>query len=223
MILASREKWRMGRSVGIQYACCSHLKLYPMEELGRQIVITFIPIFVAMDALGILPIFVGMTRKRRENERRRIVALSMLTAFFLTALFTIMGKSIFRFLGITVFDFMVAGGVILFILAILDVMGARHAHDDESGTMGVVPLGTPMIAGPALITTCVLMANEYGIMATLISLSLNIIIAGLLFLQSQILVRMIGDAGSAALSKITSLLLASIAVMMIRRGVLSMV
>ena len=194
-----------------------------MEELGRKIIITFIPIFVAMDALGILPIFVGMTRKRREHERRRIVALSMLTAFFLTGLFTIMGKAIFRFLGITVFDFMVAGGVILFILAILDVMGARHAHDDESGTMGVVPLGTPMIAGPALITTCVLMANEYGIMATLISLSLNIIIAGLLFLQSQVLVRMIGDAGSAALSKITSLLLASIAVMMIRRGVLSMV
>ncbi len=194
-----------------------------MEELARKIIITFIPIFVAMDALGILPIFVGMTRKRREHERRRIVALSMLTAFLLTSLFTILGKAIFRFLGITVFDFMVAGGVILFILAILDVMGARHAHDDDAGTMGVVPLGTPMIAGPALITTCVLMANEYGIMATLISLSLNIVIAGLLFLQSQVLVRLLGDAGSAALSKITSLLLASIAVMMIRRGVLSMV
>jgi len=194
-----------------------------MEELGRKIVITFIPIFVAMDALGILPIFVGMTRKHRAHERRRIVALSMLTAFFLTAIFTIMGKAIFRFLGITVFDFMVAGGVILFILAILDVMGARHAHDDDSGIMGVVPLGTPMIAGPALITTCVLMANEYGMTATLISLSLNIVIAGLLFLQSQVLVRIMGEAGSAALSKITSLLLASIAVMMIRRGVLSMV
>lgn len=194
-----------------------------MEEFGRKIIITFIPIFVAMDALGILPIFVGMTRKRREEERRRIVALSMLTAFVLTALFTVMGKAIFRFLGITVFDFMVAGGVILFILAILDVMGARHAHDDDTGTLGVVPLGTPMIAGPALITTCVLMANEYGLMATLISLSLNIAIAGLLFLQSQVLVRLMGEAGSAALSKITSLLLASIAVMMIRRGVLSMV
>ena len=194
-----------------------------MEELGRNIIITFIPIFVAMDALGILPIFVGMTRKHRAHERRRIVALSMLTAFFLTAIFTIMGKAIFRFLGITVFDFMVAGGVILFILAILDVMGARHAHDDDSGIMGVVPLGTPMIAGPALITTCVLMANEYGMTATLISLSLNIVIAGLLFLQSQVLVRIMGEAGSAALSKITSLLLASIAVMMIRRGVLSMV
>jgi multiple antibiotic resistance protein len=134
-----------------------------------------------------------------------------------------MGKSIFRFLGITVFDFMVAGGVILFILAILDVMGARHAHEDEPDSMGVVPLGTPMIAGPALITTCVLMANEYGIIATLTSLSLNLLIAGVLFLQSQVLVRLIGDAGSAALSKITSLLLASIAVMMIRRGVLSMI
>lgn len=194
-----------------------------MDDLLRKVLITFIPIFVAMDALGILPIFVGMTRRQTVHERRRIVRLSMLTAFILTALFTVLGKAIFRFMGITVFDFMVAGGVILFILAILDVMGARHAHDDDAGTMGIVPLGTPMVAGPALITTCVLMANEYGILVTLISLSLNIVIAGVLFSFSHILTRVLGDAGSAALSKITSLLLASIAVMMIRRGVLSMV
>jgi multiple antibiotic resistance protein len=114
-------------------------------------------------------------------------------------------------LGITVFDFMVAGGVILFVLAILDVMGARHAHDDEAGTIGIVPLGTPMIAGPALITTCILMANEYGIPATLISLLLNIMIAAFLFSHAQVLTRLLGPSGSAALSKITSLLLASIA------------
>jgi len=194
-----------------------------MEDFLRAIIVTFIPIFVATDAVGILPIFVGMTRKSKAAERRRIVALSMVTAFVLTAIFTVMGKAIFRFMGITVFDFMVAGGVILFILAILDVMGARHNHDDDSGAMGVVPLGTPMVAGPALITTCVLMANEYGFAVTLISLAVNIIIAGLLFLQAPLLTKVLGDEGSAALSKITSLLLASIAVMMVRRGVLSMV
>jgi multiple antibiotic resistance protein len=194
-----------------------------MEEFVRAIIVTFIPIFVATDAVGILPIFVGMTRKRKATERRRIVALSMITAFLLTAVFTVMGKAIFRYMGITVFDFMVAGGAILFILAILDVMGARHNHDDETGAMGVVPLGTPMVAGPALITTCVLMANEFGVAVTLISLSLNIIIAGLIFMQGPLLTKILGDQGSAALSKITSLLLASIAVMMVRRGVLSMV
>lgn len=194
-----------------------------MDQLLKQVLITFIPIFVAMDALGILPIFAGMTRRQSQHERRRIVRLSMVTAFLLTAVFTVLGKAIFRFLGITVFDFMVAGGVILFILAILDVMGARHAHDDDAGVMGIVPLGTPMVAGPALITTCVLMSNEYGIMATLISLSLNILIAGILFSFGHVLTKVLGEAGSAALSKITSLLLASIAVMMIRRGVLSMV
>ena len=78
-------------------------------------------------------------------------------------------------------------------------------------------------AGPALITTCVLMSNEYGISATLISLSLNILIAGILFSFGHVLTKVLGEAGSAALSKITSLLLASIAVMMIRRGVMSMV
>lgn len=194
-----------------------------MDQLLKQVLITFIPIFVAMDALGILPIFVGMTRRQSQQERKRIVRLSMVTAFLLTALFTVLGKAIFRFMGITVFDFMVAGGVILFILAILDVMGARHAHDDEAGVMGIVPLGTPMVAGPALITTCVLVANEYGIWVTLISLSLNIVVAGILFSFSHILTKVLGEAGSAALSKITSLLLASIAVMMIRRGVMSMI
>lgn len=194
-----------------------------MEEFARKILVTFIPIFVAMDALGILPLFASMTHKRPKSERRRIVTLSMMTAFGLTAAFTVLGQAIFRFMGITVFDFMVAGGVILFILAILDVMGMRHAVEDDTGTLGVVPLGTPLIAGPALITTCVLMGTEYGAVVTLISLFLNVVIAGILFMQSQVLTKALGEAGSLALSKITSLLLASIAVMMVRRGVLSMV
>lgn len=195
----------------------------PVDHLLKEIAITFIPIFVAMDAVGILPIFIGMTRKQRAEDRQRIVRLSMLTAFVLTAIFTILGKAIFRFMGITVFDFMVAGGVILFILAILDVMGARHTGDEEPDSMGIVPLGTPMVAGPALITTCVLMANEHGVWVTLISLTLNIIIAAVVFSYGQILTKLLGESGSAALSKITSLLLASIAVMMVRRGVLSMI
>lgn len=213
-----------GPNACILLACGQrHENLPAMELFFREIAITFIPIFVALDAVGILPIFIGMTRKQKKDERRRIVRLSMLTAFILTAIFTILGKAIFRFMGITVFDFMVAGGVILFILAILDVMGARHAHDDDSGAMGIVPLGTPMVAGPALITTCVLMANEYGILATLISLTLNIVVAAIIFSYGQLLTKFLGESGSAALSKITSLLLASIAVMMVRRGVLSMV
>lgn len=195
----------------------------PMEHFLRQVLITFIPIFVAMDAVGILPIFLGMTRKHKKSDRRRIVRLSMLTAFILTAIFTVLGKAIFHFMGITVFDFMVAGGAILFILAILDVMGARHSGEEEPDTMGIVPLGTPMVAGPALITTCVLMANEYGVLVTLISLTLNILVAAVIFSYGQILTKFLGESGSAALSKITSLLLASIAVMMVRRGVLSMV
>jgi multiple antibiotic resistance protein len=194
-----------------------------MEDFIRPVIITFIPIFVAMDAVGILPIFIAMTRKHKAAERRRIVFLSMVTAFILTAIFTAFGPAIFRYMGITVFDFMVAGGVLLFILAILDVMGSRHASDEEDSAMAIVPLGTPIVAGPALITTCVLMANEYGAIATLISLVLNILIAAVLFSYAKILTKILGESGSAALAKITSLLLASIAVMMIRRGVLSMI
>ena len=125
-------------------------------------------------------------------------------------------------MGITVFDFMVAGGVILFIIAILDVMGMRHAKEEDEQNFGVVPLGTPMVAGPALITTAILLVNQFGAVVTLISVFLNLLLTGILFMNAHHLTRWLGPMGSTAMSKISSLLLASIAVMMIRKGVLSM-
>jgi multiple antibiotic resistance protein len=79
-------------------------------------------------------------------------------------------------------------------------------------------LGTPLIAGPAVLTTSMLIVSEYGLIATMISLLSNILVAGLILRGSIILTRVLGAAGSKALSKITSLLLAAIAVMLIRKG-----
>ena len=79
---------------------------------------------------------------------------------------------------------------------------------------------SPLIAGPAVLTVSMLIISEYGLFATVISIIVNIIIAGAVFRLSDVLIKVLGEAGSKALSKITSLLLAAIAVMLIRKGLI---
>jgi multiple antibiotic resistance protein len=123
-------------------------------------------------------------------------------------------------LGITVGDFMVAGGAILFSLAISDIVHPVKQRRIPEQDLGVVPLGTPLIVGPAVLTTSLVIISHFGLFATLVSILVNILLAGAIFYLSGVLIKVLGEAGSKALSKITSLLLAAIAVMMIRKGIL---
>lgn len=193
-----------------------------MEEFLRNLLLAFIPVFVAVDAIGTLPIYIALTEKMERAEKRRVLFESLLTALCLAVGFIFLGKLIFRFLGITVGDFMVAGGAVLFCIAILDILGSQGDRKISQKQLGVVPLGTPLLAGPALLATSLLIIEEYGIVPTLISVTLNIVIAGLIFSLSALLGRVLGEAGSKALSKITSLFLAAIAVMIVRKGLVAL-
>ncbi len=177
---------------------------------------------MAVDAIGTLPIYISLTEKMERAEKRRVLFESLVTALCLAVGFIFLGKLIFRFLGITVGDFMVAGGAVLFCIAILDIMGSQGDRRISQKQLGVVPLGTPLLAGPALLATSLLIIEEYGIVQTLISVTLNIAIAGGIFSLSALLGRVLGAAGSKALSKITSLFLAAIAVMIVRKGLVSL-
>ena len=193
-----------------------------MEDFFKNLLLAFIPVFVAVDAIGTLPIYISLTEKMERYEKRRVLAESLLTALCLAVGFIFLGKLIFRFLGITVGDFMIAGGAVLFCIAILDILGSQSERKISQKQLGVVPLGTPLLAGPALLATSLLIIEEYGIVPTLISVTLNILIAGGIFSLSHLLNRLLGEAGSKALSKITSLFLAAIAVMIIRKGLVSL-
>ena len=188
-------------------------------NMARDILLSFIPIFVAVDAVGVLPIFVSLTEGIERSERAKIIVQSMLTALCLAVGFIFLGKAVFRILGITIGDFMVAGGAILFCLAITDIINPVKKRRIPSGELGAVPLGTPLLVGPAVLTTCLVIISEYGLLATLISVLVNILLAGIMFESSSVLMKVLGEAGSKALSKIMSLLLAAIAVMLTRKGI----
>ncbi|MFH1622666.1 MAG: MarC family protein [Candidatus Omnitrophota bacterium] len=186
----------------------------------KNILLAFIPLFVAVDAIGVLPIFITITEGLKKEDKKRIVIQSVITALCLAFGFVILGKAIFRLLGITVGDFMIAGGAVLFSLAIIDIANPGKHRRFPPKELGAVPLGTPLIVGPAVLSTSLIIISEYGLYATLISIVVNVLLAGLIFSFSDVLIKRLGEAGSKAISKVTSLLLATIAVMMIRKGII---
>jgi multiple antibiotic resistance protein len=186
----------------------------------NDILLVFIPMFFTVDPIGILPIFASLTQGLTPQEKREIIVQSLITATLVAVGFILLGKVIFHFLGITLGDFMVAGGVILFCLAMVDLTAQGRTRRGVASELGAVPIGTPLVVGPAVLTISLMLVNVHGLVITLIALFLNIAIVGIVFVFSDTLMRSLGKAGSRALSKVMMLLLAAIGVMMVRRGIL---
>jgi multiple antibiotic resistance protein len=194
-----------------------------MENIIKVLPHTFIPLFVAIDVLVPLSIFISLTQEVPESERRAIIRESILTALIVSFLFIALGKAIFSILGISADDFKIAGGLVLLIFAISDLI----RHDEERrkpvGRVGIVPIGVPLIVGPAVLTTILVLVEHYGIIPTIISLVLNLIIVWISFINAKRIMNLLGRGGIAAISRIMALLLASIAIMMIRLGVTNII
>jgi multiple antibiotic resistance protein len=189
-------------------------------EIIRELALTFF----AMDAVGNLPIFLALTQEVQPKHRRHTVNLAALTALGVGLGFVAIGKAIFLLLGIEVADFLIAGGIILLILAVRYLITGKMVETQDlsaSVTVGVVPLGTPLVVGPAVLATLLLFMGQYRIPIVLSSFILNLIIQWLLFRQADRIVNFLGRTGANAVSKIVMLLLAAIAVKMIREGVMA--
>ena len=181
--------------------------------------LAFVPIFVAVDALGMLPIFMSLTLRMNKEQRNKLVRQSTLTALLVAIAFLWVGKFVFLWLGISISDFLVAGGAILFIISIRDLLSFEKSSRVPPATMGVVPLAVPLIVGPAVLTTSLILLNAFGFYPTVFSIVCNILLCGVVLHFSGALLKVLGEVGSNTLSKIFNLLLASIGVMLIRRGV----
>lgn len=186
----------------------------------RDFFLAFVPIFVAVDALGMLPVFLSLTVGMAPAEKDRLVRDSTVIALIVAVVFLFVGKLVFLWLGITIGDFFVAGGAILFIISIRDLLLSYGKGSNlPAGSIGVVPLAVPLIVGPAVLTTSLILLETYGIPATMFSLVANILLCSLILRCSVLLSRFLGEAGSHTISKIANLLLGAIGVMLVRRGI----
>ncbi|MHB1417960.1 MAG: MarC family protein [Chloroflexota bacterium] len=186
----------------------------------------FVPVFVAMDPVGAVPLVVVWTSDIEQWERARQLRDALLTALALGLLFIAGGKWLLSMLSVGVPDFLIAGGLVLLVLAVSDLV-AGGGHEARGSLpmpdFGVVPIGTPLLAGPATLTTLVVMVDRYGYGLTAIVLLVNLVIAWRLFRRANKITELLGRNGLRAASKVASLLLAAIAVRFIREGVLAII
>jgi multiple antibiotic resistance protein len=186
----------------------------------KEFWLCFVPLFVAVDAFGVLPMFIALTETLDPQRTRRVVVQSVITATAVALAFLSVGRLLLRLLGITIPDFMIAGGTLLFALSVTDLlMLHKHQRVVDPDSLGAVPVGVPLIVGPAVLTTSILLLDQHGRLLPVAALVLNILIAGAVFWTARPIHRMLGKAGSKTISKLASILLASIAVMMVRRGI----
>lgn len=181
---------------------------------------SFISIFVAIDAFGALPLLIGLTKNLAPAARQKLVYKASAAALLIGLIFLFGGNSIFKFLGILENDFRIAGGLLLIIFAIRDLMvTASHQGAPTPVRVGIVPIAMPIIMGPAALATLILSSEQYGYGVTVISLVLNILFGLLLFSRADWIMKRLGEDISDAFAKISSLLLAAIGVMLVRSGI----
>lgn len=193
-----------------------------MLHFFEPYILTFIPIFVAVDAIGNIPLFLSLVDGLSHKQRRRIIVDSVTTATLMAVLFMFAGKGILRLLNITIPDFQIAGGLLLFVISVrLLLPGAQKGalSDGHGKDVGVFPLGTPLITGPAVLTTTLIMLDSFGLAATFAALALNMLVVWFTLEKSDMIIKVIGANGTRAFSKIMYILLAAIAVMMARKGI----
>jgi multiple antibiotic resistance protein len=189
----------------------------------NSLLYSFIPLFVAIDVLGVVPLFLSLTDGMNRPQRHKLITQATFTALAVSVVFMFGGRLIFNFLGITENDFRVGGGIVLLVLAVSDLLFSHSKQRHSESSPGVVPIGIPLIIGPAALTTILILVDSKGYVVTLVSLLANLLIVWIVFRYSEVVVKLMGEAGSKAVAKVAALFMAGIAVMMIRVGLEGMI
>jgi multiple antibiotic resistance protein len=189
----------------------------------------FITLFALLDPIGMIPIIIAFTMGLTAQKRARIGRMASLSVatILLTAL--LVGELILEFFGISIHSFRVAGGILLLLMSIAMLFGNKDIPSPDDSTDGeansslaIVPLSTPLLAGPGAISTIILDAHKGNGIGHYMVLSIEIIVLGfivwLTFLVAPWISRRLGRIGSDVFSRLMGLIIASIAVEFIANG-----
>ena len=181
--------------------------------------LAFIPLCVAFDGVGLLPFFWTLAERLSPQQRQQAVTEAVITASLVAVTFLLVSKFVFTLMGLAVSDVMMAGGTILIVLCLRELLFSDEPPHRHYPSPGVVPLGVPLLAGPAVLTTVLLVRDRYGWQITLAALLANMaVIWGILRISSW-LMRWLGQEGAQIISKISNLILTAFGIMLIRQGI----
>jgi multiple antibiotic resistance protein len=185
-----------------------------------------ITLFVIMDPPGTIPVFLSLVGRKSRASRIRAARQGVLVSLAVITLFAVAGEAILAYLGIGIPALQGAGGLLLLLIALDLLTGKGNAQPEavEDVNVALVPLGTPLLAGPgAIAATIVYVRQAHGQFGSYVALAAAILVVHLLlfvFLRySGAVIRVIKDSGILLMAKIAGLLLAAIAVQLVANSV----
>jgi multiple antibiotic resistance protein len=186
---------------------------------GDDLLRSTIALFVVINPIGIIPLFASITQKMQKKERNRVLKTTVITAGALLMTFAVAGTQILSIFGITISSFMIAGGILLFVVSIeLLTHGGWRFGGTVSDESGVVPLAFPLLAGPGAITTVILSFQTSGLIVTTLSIAIVIGLTYIVFYLTGTIYRILGRRGSLIITRIFAVLVAAIAVQYVVDG-----
>jgi multiple antibiotic resistance protein len=194
------------------------------DVLVEDLIRSTIALFVVMDPIGSVPLFIAMTQKMERQERASVTKTAVITAAILLIVFAVAGTQILSIFGVTIASFMVAGGVLLFIVAIeLLTHGEwRFGSAGSQGEAGVVPLAFPLLAGPGAITAVIISFQTSGIVVTAISIAIVVGITALILRYVDRIYKVLGRRGSIIVTRVFAVFIAAIAVQYVVEGAMDL-
>ncbi len=187
-----------------------------LKFLGSVVV----TLLVIMDPPGIIPIFLGLAGKRPRKEQSRLATQATASAFAVIVLFAVLGEQVLRYLGITLPALQAAGGLLLMLVSLQLLIGKEEEHSEtEEVNVALVPLGTPLLAGPGAIVATILFSRQADSTVRWVSLALGVIIVHVVIWAamrfSSLFARLLGKSGITLVTRVAGLLLTAIGVQLV--------
>ena len=172
-----------------------------------QALVTF---FIVFDPIGSLPVFIELTKKFNDREKRKAVNKAVSVAGVLAFAFIFFGWNILDFMGIKLSSFRIAGGAVLFLLGLEMILGFKiHKRKVSDYSVAVSIISVPLITGPGVITMAILLSNSIGILTTFVSAFFSILVIWVIYKYAEKIQKNLGEANLRIISKVMGLIIAS--------------
>jgi len=191
----------------------------------------FVTLLVVVDPPGVVPIFVALTKDEQPNQRKAILRRALLIAFGVAIFFLVAGRAVLSYLGVTVHAFAISGGILLFATAMPMLFGQRgglqspeqEEHPAVGEDISVFPLAIPMLSGPGVIATILLLTSQASDLSRLGSVAVALALVFLVtFVSLSLGVRLIarlGEGGVHIATRVMGIVLAALAVQYVLNGI----
>jgi multiple antibiotic resistance protein len=179
-----------------------------------------VSLFVVVNPIGKVPLFITLTQKMEKQNKKLVSKNAIITTAVLLTVFAVAGIQLLSIFGISIFSFMIAGGILLFIISIEFLTHGewRYGSSSMAGDSGIVPLAFPLLAGPGAITTVIISLQTYGWLVSIISIVFVVTVTYVVLRLENPILKILGRRGSIVTTRVFAIFLAAIAVQYVVEG-----